>query len=326
MPEIVPVMTAALGNARQAVKDAAAAAMTGCMNTVNNKDLEQFIPMLIDTMQVRTHVLRVCVCGVSGARGWGVTRAGLQHDALSPCLPRARRRRRPSLLRACSALAARPPRARAAPQNPTKVPDCVHKLAATTFVQAVEAPTLSIMVPLLVRGLRHDNTTAIKRKVRGAARAACASACELDDAGGSGCRTCPPPSSANTHAHTRSLTRVLHNTGTRARAHSTHARLPSSLRTWPSWWTTRWTRRPSCRSCCPAWTRWPTRWPTPSAAQSRRAPSRCALCACVCLWPGALCGALLWWAGAAHGAAVRGTRRRHTPPRRPSTPAHPPRV
>jgi hypothetical protein len=45
------------------------------------------------------------------------------------------------------------------------VPDCVHKLAATTFVQAVEAPTLSIMVPLLVRGLRHDNTTAIKRKV-----------------------------------------------------------------------------------------------------------------------------------------------------------------
>ena len=33
MPEIVPVMTQALGNARQAVKDAAAAAMTACMNT-----------------------------------------------------------------------------------------------------------------------------------------------------------------------------------------------------------------------------------------------------------------------------------------------------
>lgn len=73
MPEIVPVMTQALGNARQAVKDAAAAAMTGCMNTVNNKDLEQFIPMLIDTMQ-----------------------------------------------------------------NPIKVPDCVHKLASTTFVQVRE--------------------------------------------------------------------------------------------------------------------------------------------------------------------------------------------
>eukprot|EP00775_Hariotina_reticulata_P002646 gene2646-2946_t len=99
MPEIVPKATEALGNARAAVKDAAASAMTACMQTVNNKDLEQFIPMLIDTMQ-----------------------------------------------------------------NPVKVPDCVHKLAGTTFVQAVEAPTLSIMVPLLVRGLRHDNTTAIKRK------------------------------------------------------------------------------------------------------------------------------------------------------------------
>jgi hypothetical protein len=70
MPDIVPKVTEALGNARQGVKDAAAAAMTACMQCVNNKDLEQFIPMLIDTMQ-----------------------------------------------------------------NPIKVPDCVHKLAATTFVQ-----------------------------------------------------------------------------------------------------------------------------------------------------------------------------------------------
>ena len=34
-----------------------------------------------------------------------------------------------------------------------EVPECVHKLAATTFVQQVEAPTLSIMGPLLQRGL-----------------------------------------------------------------------------------------------------------------------------------------------------------------------------
>eukprot|EP00842_Homolaphlyctis_polyrhiza_P003420 jgi/Hompol1/4079/HPOL_006910-RA len=37
--------------------------------------------------------------------------------------------------------------------RPAEVPECVYKLAATTFVQQVEAPTLSIMVPLLVRGL-----------------------------------------------------------------------------------------------------------------------------------------------------------------------------
>ena len=47
--------------------------------------------------------------------------------------------------------------------NPTEVPETVHKLSATTFVQAVEAPALSIMVPLLVRGLR-ERQTAIKRK------------------------------------------------------------------------------------------------------------------------------------------------------------------
>ena len=39
----------------------------------------------------------------------------------------------------------------------------MHKLAATTFVQAVESPTLAIMVPLLLRGLR-ERVTAVRRK------------------------------------------------------------------------------------------------------------------------------------------------------------------
>lgn len=47
--------------------------------------------------------------------------------------------------------------------NPAEVQDTVHKLAATTFVQQVESPALSIMVPLLLRGLR-ERVTAIKRK------------------------------------------------------------------------------------------------------------------------------------------------------------------
>lgn len=46
---------------------------------------------------------------------------------------------------------------------PSEVPDCVHKLSATTFVQSVDARTLSILVPLLVRGLT-DRTTPIRRK------------------------------------------------------------------------------------------------------------------------------------------------------------------
>lgn len=47
--------------------------------------------------------------------------------------------------------------------NANEVQECIHKLASTTFVQAVEAPALSLLVPLLLRGLR-ERVTAIKRK------------------------------------------------------------------------------------------------------------------------------------------------------------------
>lgn len=47
--------------------------------------------------------------------------------------------------------------------KPEKVPETVHLLGATVFVENVQAPTLSIMVPLLERGLA-DRDTTIKRK------------------------------------------------------------------------------------------------------------------------------------------------------------------
>lgn len=47
--------------------------------------------------------------------------------------------------------------------DPSQVEDCVYRLAATTFVQTVDAGTLSLTVPLLVRGL-NERTTALKRK------------------------------------------------------------------------------------------------------------------------------------------------------------------
>jgi elongation factor 3 len=47
--------------------------------------------------------------------------------------------------------------------NPSEVSQCIHLLSATTFVQTVEASALSVMVPLLLRGLR-TRETAIKRK------------------------------------------------------------------------------------------------------------------------------------------------------------------
>ena len=47
--------------------------------------------------------------------------------------------------------------------NPEEVPETVHTLGATTFVQEVQTPTLAIMAPLLGRGL-NSRETAIKRK------------------------------------------------------------------------------------------------------------------------------------------------------------------
>ncbi|KAJ8608442.1 hypothetical protein CTAYLR_009594 [Chrysophaeum taylorii] len=50
--------------------------------------------------------------------------------------------------------------------RPKEVPECVHSLAATTFVQSVDAPTLAIVVPLLTRALsdRSAGATALKRQ------------------------------------------------------------------------------------------------------------------------------------------------------------------
>ncbi|EGF79103.1 hypothetical protein BATDEDRAFT_35572 [Batrachochytrium dendrobatidis JAM81] len=47
--------------------------------------------------------------------------------------------------------------------RPEEVPECVYKLASTTFVQQVEAPTLSIMVPLLVRGLAERKPAVLRQ-------------------------------------------------------------------------------------------------------------------------------------------------------------------
>ena len=47
--------------------------------------------------------------------------------------------------------------------TPADVPECVHKLAATVFVQEIRSPALAVTVPLLQRGL-NDADTVIRRK------------------------------------------------------------------------------------------------------------------------------------------------------------------
>lgn len=98
MPELIPVLSEAMWDTKKEVKEAATATMTKSTETIDNKDIEKFIPQLIS-----------CIA------------------------------------------------------KPTEVPETVHLLGATTFVSEVTMATLSIMAPLLSRGLA-ERDTAIKRK------------------------------------------------------------------------------------------------------------------------------------------------------------------
>ncbi|GJE87999.1 ABC-F family ATP-binding cassette domain-containing protein [Phanerochaete sordida] len=99
-PDIVPVLAEAIWDTKSDVKKAARATLEKATALVSNKDIERFIPALIDALI-----------------------------------------------------------------NPVeKVVPTIGLLSATTFVSEVDSPTLSLMVPLLSRGLS-EKLTATKRKV-----------------------------------------------------------------------------------------------------------------------------------------------------------------
>jgi elongation factor 3 len=99
-PDIVPVLAEAIWDTKADVKKAARDSLTKTTALVSNKDIERFIPALINALI-----------------------------------------------------------------NPVEeVPKTVQLLSSTTFVSEVDSPTLSLMVPLLSRGL-NEKPTATKRKV-----------------------------------------------------------------------------------------------------------------------------------------------------------------
>jgi elongation factor 3 len=98
LPVIIPVVSDCMWDTKPDVKAAATKCMTTTTALLDNKDIERFIPAVIE-----------CI------------------------------------------------------NHPEKVPDTIHQLGATTFVQEVDSGTLALMVPLLSRGLR-ERATAIKRK------------------------------------------------------------------------------------------------------------------------------------------------------------------
>ena len=99
MPDIVPVLAEAMWDTKADVKKQAHDSLTKATALISNKDIEQFIPALINTLI-----------------------------------------------------------------NPDEVTKTIQLLSATTFVSEVDSATLSLMVPLLSRGL-NEKLTATKRKV-----------------------------------------------------------------------------------------------------------------------------------------------------------------
>lgn len=100
MPDIVPVLSEAIWDTKADVKKAARDSLTKATALVSNKDIERFIPALIQALI-----------------------------------------------------------------NPVEeVPATIALLSSTTFVSEVDSPTLSLMVPLLSRGIT-EKLTATKRKV-----------------------------------------------------------------------------------------------------------------------------------------------------------------
>jgi elongation factor 3 len=100
MPDIVPVLSDAIWDTKADVKKQARESLTKATALVSNKDIELFIPALIQSL---IHPVE-------------------------------------------------------------EVPKTIQLLSATTFVSEVDSATLSLMVPLLSRGLS-EKATAIKRKV-----------------------------------------------------------------------------------------------------------------------------------------------------------------
>lgn len=100
MPDIIPVMAEVIWDTKTDVQKASRAALTKLCALISNKDIEKFIPALIQSL---IHPVE-------------------------------------------------------------EVPKTVMLLAATTFVQEVDSPTLALCAPLLARGI-NERPTATKRKV-----------------------------------------------------------------------------------------------------------------------------------------------------------------
>lgn len=175
---MLPILMDKYADKSKAIASAAAEAATAVLTHMNPNGVRLVLPMLFDAMNQKqkwqTKVGALQQLGALTKIAPAQMKAALPDivPAVGGCFadakPQVKTAAMKTMNQACTAVGNRDiekfiPALITAMANPAEVSETVHKLSATTFVQAVEAPALSIMVPLLVRGLR-ERQTAIKRK------------------------------------------------------------------------------------------------------------------------------------------------------------------
>jgi elongation factor 3 len=180
-PFVVPLLPAvlkALAEKDASVKDAASKAGDAVMASLNPAAIKVVMPHLLEVMEPGVKPQTKM-----GALGFLSTLADTCTDEVSLCLPEIvpavtecmtdikkdlSQLATDTLVKCCGAVGNKDiepfiPNLVRCIAKPEEVQDCVHKLAATTFVQAVDAKTLALLVPLLLRGLA-ERSTPIRRK------------------------------------------------------------------------------------------------------------------------------------------------------------------
>lgn len=178
--EVLNELLETLGDKLPAVSEAALAALNNLVRSMTPWALHLILPALLHQIatagkwQVKIGALKVLDALV-------VSAADQMAKAMPEVVPvlagaiwdtkaDVKKAARQSLTKACALVSNKDiekfiPALISALINPVEeVPKCIQLLAATTFVSEVDAPTLSLMVPLLTRGC-NERPTATKRKV-----------------------------------------------------------------------------------------------------------------------------------------------------------------
>lgn len=175
---LLPTLLSALGDKMTAVKNAAEHAVLKVVSAINPNAVKAVLPALTQSIlsapkwPEKMAALKAVDLLVQLAPSQTASRLPELVPTVSGAMwdtkPEVKKAARATMERLCSLISNNDinrfiPQLIACIAKPENVPETVHLLGATVFVENVYAPTLSIMVPLLERGLA-DRDTTIKRK------------------------------------------------------------------------------------------------------------------------------------------------------------------